>query len=104
MSEARPKGGPPILMYFVYILISLKDKRTYVGQTNDFKVRLKLHNEGRVMATKYRRPLVELLTESFSTRAEAMAREKWWKSGAGRRELKTVFKNYHENFHLTFKQ
>ena len=43
------------------------------------------------MATKYRIPLVPLLTEAFSTRAEAMARENWWKSGAGRRELKKLF-------------
>jgi len=85
------RGGPLTEMYFVYILLSQKDKRTYIGQTDNFSNRLKRHNSGQVMATKYRIPLVPLLTEAFSTRAEAMARENWWKSGAGRRELKKLF-------------
>ncbi len=78
-------------MYFVYILQSLKDQRTYVGYTKDIRQRLERHNSGRVRATKYRRPLRLLFTESFLTSAEAKNREIWWKSGVGRKKLKELF-------------
>lgn len=44
-------------MYYVYVLISEKDKRFYVGYTNDLKKRVKEHSSGRVDSTKNRLPL-----------------------------------------------
>ena len=76
-------------MYFTYILYSEKDKRTYVGYSEDLKNRLHLHNSGQVKATKYRRPLRLLHYEKFRTKKEAKERELWWKSSSGRKELKT---------------
>ncbi len=67
-------------MFSVYILYSHKDRQLYVGQTNDLKRRLTRHNNGHVDATKYRRPLTCIHSESFDTRTEAMAREKFLKS------------------------
>lgn len=78
-------------MYYVYILQSLKDGRTYVGYSNDFERRFKEHNSGRVKATKYRYPFKILFTEEFEIEQEAKKRELWWKSGAGRRKLKEFF-------------
>ena len=78
-------------MYFVYILQSLKDKRTYVGYTNDIDIRLKQHNSGQVTATKHRRPMKLLFSEKFETKQEAKKRELYWKSGGGRRKLKQFF-------------
>lgn len=80
-------------MYFVYILQSQKDQRTYVGYTKDLENRLKLHNSGQVKATKYRFPFNVLFTEEFSNEQEAKKRERYWKSGAGRRKLKEFFTN-----------
>ncbi|MEI6532569.1 MAG: GIY-YIG nuclease family protein [Candidatus Roizmanbacteria bacterium] len=77
----------------VYILLSLKDKRTYVGSTNDFKRRLNQHNAGQVKSTKHRTPFKTLFVEEFETLTEARKREKWWKSGAGRRKLKVFFED-----------
>jgi putative endonuclease len=79
-------------MYFVYILLSQKDHRTYVGYGNDVMVRLKRHNAGHVAATKSRRPLKVLFYEKFETEKEAKERELWWKSSAGRNRLKSIFK------------
>ena len=79
------------LMYQVYILQSLKDKRTYVGFSEDTRERLKEHNAGKVKATKNRRPLVILIIEGCETMAEAKKRELYWKSGGGRRKLKEYF-------------
>ena len=83
-------------MYTVYILQSLKDKKTYVGYTNNFEKRLKQHNKGQVKSTKYRYPLKLLLKEEFNNIAEAKHRELWWKSGAGRQKLKTIFVKMHK--------
>ncbi len=80
-------------MYFVYMLQSLKDNRTYVGYTNDFERRLKEHNSGKSRATKYRTPFKLLFKEEFVDLAEAKKRELWWKSSAGRRRLKEYFNN-----------
>ncbi len=49
---------------FVYILRSLKNGRFYIGSTANIKARLYLHKIGRVIATRYIRPLkLELCQE-----------------------------------------
>lgn len=78
-------------MYFVYILQSSSDGKTYVGSTDNVERRLKEHNTGRSKATKHRGPLKLLFTEEFETHLEAARREKWWKSSTGRRKLKEYF-------------
>jgi len=78
-------------MYYVYILISLKDSKTYVGYTKDLNRRFKEHNCGTVKATKYRRPLQILFSEKFLTAKEAKNKELWWKSSSGRKKLKDFF-------------
>ena len=61
-------------MYFVYILQSLKDQRTYIGYTNDFERRFKDHNSGQSRATKYHAPFKLLFKEEFSNITEAKKR------------------------------
>jgi len=61
-------------MYFVYILQSLKDKRTCVGYTKNLELRLHKHNDGQVASTKFRRPLKILHTEQFIGEKEAKKR------------------------------
>ena len=78
-------------MYTVYILLSQKDQRTYVGYTKDLMKRLHEHNSGRVHAIKQRRPFAIFYTEQFDTVEEAKQRELWWKSGSGRKNLKKLF-------------
>ncbi|OHA00546.1 MAG: hypothetical protein A3C07_05055 [Candidatus Sungbacteria bacterium RIFCSPHIGHO2_02_FULL_47_11] len=78
-------------MYFVYILLSKKDKRTYAGYTKNVYLRLREHNAGRVSATKHRIPLEVFLTERFKTAQSAKNRELWWKSSTGRKKLKELF-------------
>ena len=79
-------------MFYVYILQSLKDFKTYTGFTNNVDERLYQHNTGQVKATQYRRPFKILFTEQYETPTEAKKRELYWKSGAGRRKLKEFFK------------
>lgn len=77
-------------MFYIYILKSLKDNKTYVGYTNNLKERLRKHNSGQVKSTKHRLPLELLFSEKFETSQEARKRELYWKNGGGRRELKTI--------------
>lgn len=79
-------------MYFVYILLSERDKRTYTGYTKDLQARLQLHSSGQVKATKHRLPLRLILSEEFKTEQEAKKRERWWKSSSGRNRMKEIFK------------
>jgi len=79
------------MMYFIYILQSLRDQRTYVGYTDNVERRLIQHNSGYVRSTKHRIPFKLLFTEEFETSREAKRRESYWKSGAGRRKLKEYF-------------
>ncbi len=80
-------------MFYIYILKSLRDLRTYVGHTEDIAVRLRQHNLGKVNATHSRRPFELIYTERCINMAEAKRREKYWKSGGGRRKLKNYFTN-----------
>jgi len=74
-------------MYYIYILYSLKDKKLYIGLTPDLRNRMVKHNTGYVRSTKNRRPLKLIYYEAYTLRKDASRREKYLKSGAGRREL-----------------
>jgi putative endonuclease len=78
-------------MYTVYILYSEKYKIHYVGFTSDLNSRLLSHNElaTKGFTVKYR-PWRLIYTETFQTKKEAMSREKFFKSGTGRRLISTL--------------
>jgi len=76
------------MKYFVYVLESIKDQKIYIGQTDNMNRRLKEHNAGKVFSTKGRRPLKLKSCEIFSSREEAVQREKFLKSGCGREFVK----------------
>ncbi|MBI5044387.1 MAG: GIY-YIG nuclease family protein [Candidatus Levybacteria bacterium] len=78
-------------MFYVYVLQSLKDLRTYTGYIDNLERRLKQHNSGFVKSTKQRVPFKLLFFEEFLSSTEAMKRELYWKSGAGRRKLQKLF-------------
>ena len=80
--------------YFVYILYSPTFIRTYVGQTNNLDNRLSIHNSGKVKSTKAYKPWILIHSESFSSRSDAMKREKWFKSSAGRKKIAELIQIY----------
>ena len=75
-------------MYSVYVIYSIEHQKSYVGISNDVASRLSAHNSGYSKYTSKFVPWVLLHTEAFDTRLEARAREKYLKSGAGRRWMK----------------
>lgn len=82
-------------MVFVYVLRSLKDRKLYIGLTNDMERRFVEHNSGKNESTKPRRPFELLFYEALPSLEEAIEREKFYKSGRGREVLKKIlFKTY----------
>jgi putative endonuclease len=53
--------------------------------------RLREHNAGKVSATRAHKPWKILRIESVGSIAEAKNKERYWKSGAGRRKIKKIF-------------
>ncbi|MFA5871596.1 MAG: GIY-YIG nuclease family protein [Parcubacteria group bacterium] len=75
-------------MYYTYVIKSENDNKLYVGFTADLRKRLKEHNSKLVDATKERAPLVLVYYEACLDRNKAIQREKYFKTGFGRRFLK----------------
>ena len=67
-------------MMYVYVLLSKKDKRFYVGYTKDLKERMKLHHAGKVKSTELRRPLELVYYEACLNQQDAIQREKYLKT------------------------
>ena len=81
-------------MVYTYVLQSKKDKKFYVGFTEDLKLRFEQHNRGYVESTKNRRPLELIYYEACLDREDAIRREKYLKSSYGKRYIKTRLKSY----------
>jgi len=79
-------------MYYVYILHSYRDKGLYIGLTTDLKRRIAEHKRGLTISTRKRSPLKLIHYEAFLFKADAIAREKYLKSGYGRKQLKQQLK------------
>jgi len=62
-------------MFYVYILISEKDRQLYTGFTPDLKSRFKAHMSGYVKATKFRKPLRLIYYEAYNSVKGARRRE-----------------------------
>ena len=77
-------------MFYVYILSSKSRGRHYTGHTANPTQRLGQHNHGITASTKNRGPWELVHREELATRAEAMRREKFLKSGKGRDELAQI--------------
>ena len=81
-----------MVRYYVYVLLSLKDRKLYIGLTTNLKKRLQEHARGDVKSTKKRRYLKLIHYEYFIDKKDAEAREKFLKSGHGHRQLKEILK------------
>ena len=79
-------------MYYVYVLISEKDRKLYIGSTPDIKIRILKHEKGYVKATKNRRPIKLIYFECYEQNDDAKKREIFLKGGKGHEELKIQLK------------
>jgi putative endonuclease len=81
-------------MYYTYVLRSEKSGRFYTGATNDLRKRFSLHNTGKSFFTKQEKPYELIYYEACITKEDAFAREKYLKSGMGKRFIKNRLKRF----------
>ena len=80
-------------MYFVYVLLNTY-KNFYIGYSGDLKKRIKEHKKGFVYATKTKLPIKLIYYEASINKYDAYKREKYLKSGPGKKFLKNRIKEY----------
>lgn len=81
-------GGGYTYMFTVYVLKSLRNSKRYVGSTSkEAAVRLEDHKNGSNQWTRQNGPFELLFQEHYNTKQEALKRERFLKSGQGRKWL-----------------
>ena len=86
------------MYFFVYVLESMQDNSSYIGYTNNMNRRIEEHNQGLNYDTKRKIPWKIIYYEVSLNKFDAIAREKYLKSGMGRRYLKNRLKNQISDF------
>jgi putative endonuclease len=91
-----PRKITSVVFFYVYVLLSLKDRDRYVGYTTDLNKRIEEHKKGLVFATKARRPLTLIYFEGCRNEQDAKQRERYLKTTIGRRWLGTRLRNFNK--------
>ena len=78
--------------WYVYVLKSKKTKERYFGAAKNVQKRILSHNFGKNKSTKYGVPWKVIYCEISLNIKDARAREKYLKSGMGRKYLKNRLK------------
>ncbi len=81
-------------MSYVYVLRSSKSGRLYTGFTSALRKRLTEHSSGKSFHTKSRGPYELIYYEACMDANDALAREKYLKTGMGKRYLKNRVKRF----------
>lgn len=78
--------------HYVYVLRSVSTGNFYTGCTSDLRARFNLHQSNQVTSTKNRGPFELLYYEAGINMSDAYQREKYLKTGMGKRYLKNRLK------------
>ena len=72
----------------MYVLKSAKNQKRYIGSTKlEPRLRLRQHNSGSNTWTRQNGPFYLIYTEDYQSKTEAIKRERFLKSGVGRKFL-----------------
>ena len=80
--------------HYVYVLLSRKDDKFYIGYTKNLYNRYRQHNALESFSTKGRIPLELIYSEVCLNDKDAKRRENYLKTTQGRRFLKLRLKEY----------
>lgn len=87
--------------YYTYVLLSLKDGMFYTGYTRDIQMRLAQHHLGNVPSTAKRLPIHLIYFEACLSQKDAINRERYLKSGMGKRYIRNRLKIYLANYSIS---
>ena len=79
-------------MHYVYIL-PLSNQQLYTGRTDDLRRRFQEHTNGKVSATKHRRPLTLVFYETFLAKEDSVRRELYLKTSKGKSTLRMMLQD-----------
>jgi len=77
----------------VYILLSQKDNRLYIGYTTNLKRRIKEHQQGKNISTAKRLPIKLLYYEAHCSKEDATRREHYFKTDKGKSTIKLMLRD-----------
>lgn len=81
------------LLHCVYVLLSLKDGKFYIGYTTNLNKRLTQHINGESPSTSPRRPFILIFCEYYLAKHDATRREKYFKTTVGKKTLRLMLKD-----------
>ena len=79
--------------FYLYVLLSQKDDKFYIGTTNNLKARLDRHNRGNVKSTSKRLPVKLIYYEVYKYKSDALRNETYYKTTKGREDLRMKLKD-----------
>lgn len=80
--------------FYTYVLLSLNDGMFYTGYTRGIDERMRQHHAGLVPSTADRRPFCLIYYEACLSQKDSIARERYLKSGMGKRYIRNRLKTY----------
>lgn len=80
--------------YFVYVLLSLRDNKFYIGFSSNVERRLLEHQAGKNISTAHRRPLQLIFYEAFVSKEDALRRERYFKTSKGKTVLRMMVSSF----------
>lgn len=80
--------------YYVYVLQSLKSYKFYTGYTANLRKRFEQHQNNESIYTRGRGPFKLIYYEASLNEGDAIAREKYLKSGMGKRYIRNRIKRF----------
>lgn len=82
-------------MYYVYVIECQQDLSWYIGYTADLKRRINDHKKGvGCKTTSAKKEWKLIYYEAYISQSDALGREKFLKSGSGRKYIKKQLRNY----------
>lgn len=85
------------MLFYTYVLESIKDGDRYIGFTTNLTRRIKEHQKGYSFATKFRLPFKFIYAEVCTNEQDAGRREEYLKTTRGRRFLAKRMKTYYQS-------
>jgi putative endonuclease len=90
-SDSEDAGSIPAgaTKFYAYVIRSIKFGYVYKGHCQDLVARLKQHNAGMTLSIRKYIPFEVVYVEELESKTDAIRREKYLKSAAGRKFLKS---------------
>jgi len=82
------------MFYNVYLLEDEYDKSWYIGFSTNLEKRIEYHRTKRVISTRNKKKLNVIYCECYLNKKDALGREKFLKSGSGKKFLRKQLMNY----------